>query len=222
MLLLACEPPAVERDAPGDAPADAPSPASAPPTTEEAPEEAEDADEQGPWIGAERDAEHPDERIAARHILISWKGAMRSSGVTRDREEARALALDVRARLAQGEDFAALARASSDDRGTARRGGALGAFGRGVMQKEFEDAAFALAPNTLSGLVETPFGFHLIERLPIVEARLAEILLLWSAKNEDETPRTREQTQAKAAELAAALDAGASFTQLASEPREDP
>lgn len=47
---------------------------------------------------------------------------------------------------------------------SARKRGDLGYFGRGDMQKEFEDAAFALKPGELSGVVETASGLHLIER----------------------------------------------------------
>ncbi|MEP6557218.1 MAG: peptidylprolyl isomerase [Burkholderiales bacterium] len=92
-------------------------------------------------------------QIQARHILVKGTDA-----------EARAKAEGLLAELKKGADFAALAKKSSDDPGSAANGGDLGFFGRGQMVKPFEDAAFALEqPGDLSPLVESTFGFHIIE-----------------------------------------------------------
>ncbi len=70
---------------------------------------------------------------------------------------------DVLAQVREGsKSFEELAQEWSED-GTAESGGDLGFFGRGVMVKEFEDAAFALEPGQVSDLVETSFGFHIIK-----------------------------------------------------------
>lgn len=53
---------------------------------------------------------------------------------------------------------------SESDCSSARKMGDLGYFGKGDMQKEFEDAAFQLKPGEMSGVVETASGLHLIER----------------------------------------------------------
>jgi foldase protein PrsA len=74
----------------------------------------------------------------------------------------RAEAEAVLARAQAGEDFAELARAFSTDPSTAPAGGALGWFGKGVMVPEFETAAFALEPEVVSGIVQSPFGYHII------------------------------------------------------------
>lgn len=79
------------------------------------------------------------------------------------REAARALADSLARELRAGADFTAIARAFSDDPGTAERGGDLGYFKKGAMLPAFEDAAFAIdSIGGLAGPVEGPFGFHII------------------------------------------------------------
>lgn len=82
------------------------------------------------------------------------------------RPEARAKAIadlnSIKQRVIEGEDFAVLAKLSSQDPGSASKGGEV-AFGRGMMDPAFEAAAFALKnPGDMSPVVETTFGFHLI------------------------------------------------------------
>ncbi len=67
-------------------------------------------------------------------------------------------------RLKKGESFANLARELSIDRGSAKKGGDLGLFGRGVMVKAFEEAAFRLSKGEISQPVKTEFGYHIIKR----------------------------------------------------------
>jgi len=62
-----------------------------------------------------------------------------------------------------GADFAALAKANSEDEGSAVNGGDLNYFGRGQMVPEFEQAAFSLKSGDISDLVKTTFGFHIIK-----------------------------------------------------------
>jgi foldase protein PrsA len=74
-------------------------------------------------------------------------------------------ALQVLERIKKGERFADLARELSIDRGSGKRGGDLGLFGRGQMVKEFEDAAFKLKKGELTNEpVRTQFGYHIIRR----------------------------------------------------------
>jgi type IV secretory pathway VirB10-like protein len=108
----------------------------------------------------------PEEKVTASHILISYKGAkMPDPKVTRTKEEAKKLAGDLAKKAkAPKEDFAALAKKNSDDKGSAANGGDLGEFTRPRMVKPFSDAAFALKPGEISGVVESDFGFHVIKR----------------------------------------------------------
>lgn len=89
------------------------------------------------------------EEIEVRHILV----------------ETEETAAEVVERLAGGEGFAELASEFSVDLSNKDNAGYLGFFGRGVMVPEFEEAAFGLAVGDVSGAVESPFGFHVIELL---------------------------------------------------------
>lgn len=103
--------------------------------------------------------------MAASHVLIQYKGSMRSSpAITRSKEEAQKLATEVMNKAKKGQDFAALAKQYSDEPGAKDRAGALGSFSRAQMVKPFADAAFALKPGEISSVVETAFGFHVIKR----------------------------------------------------------
>ncbi len=86
-------------------------------------------------------------KVEAQHILVKTL------------EEAN----QIIERLDGGEAFGDLAKELSQDPGSAVNGGSLGAFGRGVMVKPFEDAAFALEVDGVSEPVETQFGFHVIK-----------------------------------------------------------
>jgi parvulin-like peptidyl-prolyl isomerase len=103
--------------------------------------------------------------IGARHILISYKGAMRAAPyIDRTKEQAEMLATELQEKAQSGADFEELARKNSDDPGSASSGGSLGRFARGQMVKEFSDAAFSLPVGGVSEVVESPFGFHVIQR----------------------------------------------------------
>lgn len=111
-----------------------------------------------------RMVEPDQDRITASHVLVSFKGSRRSKpDVTRTKQEAKQRADEVRAKALKGEDFSALAREYSDD-SSSGKGGDLGSFGRTSMVKPFADAAFALKPGGVSDVVETDFGFHVIQR----------------------------------------------------------
>ena len=110
-------------------------------------------------------ADAGEEEIAASHILVMYRGSMRAPpNVTRTRDEALVRAKEALARAKGGEDFGLLVAEYSDEPGAATRGGRLGRFKRKQMIKPFADVAFKLKPGELSGIVETPFGFHIILR----------------------------------------------------------
>ncbi len=73
-------------------------------------------------------------------------------------------ALSIIERLKKGESFDKLAKELSIDRGSGKRGGDLGFFGRGIMVRAFEIASFKLEKNQISEPVKTEFGYHIIKR----------------------------------------------------------
>jgi peptidyl-prolyl cis-trans isomerase SurA len=93
-----------------------------------------------------------------RHILIKTNELIND-------EEAQKRLLALKARIADGDDFAALARAHSDDKGSALKGGSLGWVGPGDLVKPFEVAMGNLKINEISEPVQTQFGWHLIQVL---------------------------------------------------------
>lgn len=104
-------------------------------------------------------------KISARHVLVQYMGSERApSAVVRTKEQALMVAKEVLRRAKAGEDIARLAAEYSDEPGAGGRGGSLGRFGKGQMVPAFEEAAFRLKVNEVSDLVETPFGYHVIQR----------------------------------------------------------
>ena len=101
----------------------------------------------------------PEERRAS-HILIKAE----ASASADEKKAARAKAEQLLAQLQKNPaQFAELARKNSDDPGSGANGGDLDFFVRGDMVKPFEDAAYGLKPGQISGLVESEFGFHIIQ-----------------------------------------------------------
>ena len=80
-----------------------------------------------------------------------------------ERDRVRTELAELRERILKGEKFSMLARLYSQDPGSAAKGGELGFFGRGTMVSEFEAAAFALKPGEVSPIIETQYGFHILQ-----------------------------------------------------------
>ncbi|WP_203247830.1 peptidylprolyl isomerase [Sporosarcina beigongshangi] len=87
-----------------------------------------------------------EDQVEASHILV----------------EDEATAKEVAKKLADGEDFATLAKEYSTDTGSAEKGGELGYFGHGKMVAEFEEAAFSMEIDAISEPVKTEHGYHII------------------------------------------------------------
>ena len=107
---------------------------------------------------AHQDEYTTQDRVLAQHILIKP-----ASDKAEDKAAAKAKLEEIRARIVNGEStFAHEAKEHSDCPSGKQNGGSLGWFGRDMMVKPFEDAAFDLALDTVSDILETPFGYHII------------------------------------------------------------
>ena len=129
------------------------------------------------------------ETVHAAHILIG----VPQQATPAQKQQAKAAAEKILKALRAGGDFAKLAKENSQDPGSAPNGGDLGFFPRGQMDPAFEKVAFSLKPGTISGVVETQFGYHIIkviERKPPHTTALTEV----SARIKDYlTQQQREQ-----------------------------
>jgi peptidyl-prolyl cis-trans isomerase C len=115
------------------------------------------------------------EVLKGKHILIRVKGAPMQALPGKPElsdDEALAKAKDIRQKLVAGGDFAAIAKADSDDQGSGANGGELGEFKKGMMVPPFEEAAFAAKVGEVTQPVKTPFGYHLI----VVESHVTKTL----------------------------------------------
>ena len=112
----------------------------------------------------EKDISTPKE-VDASHVLIAYTGAERAEEtVTRTKEEAKQRAEEVRQKALNGESITDLAALYSDEPGAENTQGDLGAINaESNFVKPFKDAALALSENDISEVVETQFGFHVIQ-----------------------------------------------------------
>ncbi|NLN62439.1 MAG: hypothetical protein GX146_06120 [Myxococcales bacterium] len=111
-----------------------------------------------------------DKMANARHILIKQDAAADDDQKAEVRKAAEAILADVKK---PGASFADLAREHSEDPGSAAKGGELGFHPKGVMVAAFDEAMFAMAPGEISDLVETEYGFHIIQLIAIREGDIA-------------------------------------------------
>ncbi|KAJ4391030.1 peptidyl-prolyl cis-trans isomerase Pin1 [Gnomoniopsis smithogilvyi] len=109
-------------------------------------------------------------KIRAAHLLVKHNESRRPSSwkeaeITRSKDEARKIIEGYQARIKSGETTLGDLAITESDCSSARKRGDLGYFGHGDMQAAFEEAAFALEVEEVSGVVDTASGLHLIQRL---------------------------------------------------------
>ena len=140
-----------------------------------------------------------DEERRASHILLSVPAG--ASAADKDKVRERAAALLAQVRQAP-QTFAAVAKANSQDPGSAANGGDLDFFARGAMVKPFEDVVFSLAKGGISDLVETEFGFHIIQ---LTDIKAPKQRSFDEMRAEIEASLKKEQAQKQFAENAEAF-----------------
>ncbi|MFZ0134519.1 MAG: peptidylprolyl isomerase [Desulfobacterales bacterium] len=141
--------------------------------------------------------ENPDqfkqpEQVKASHILIQ----VAPDATDEQKAEAKKKIAAVQERLKKGEDFAAVAQESSEGPSKGK-GGDLGFFQRGQMDKAFEDAAFTLEPGKVSDVVETRFGYHIIK---VTEKKPETTLAFTDVKDDIEQHLKQQKTREKVEE----------------------
>ncbi|KAK5174770.1 peptidyl-prolyl cis-trans isomerase Pin1 [Saxophila tyrrhenica] len=111
-----------------------------------------------------------DGKIRCAHLLVKHRDSRRPSSwreanITRSKDEAMEIIRAHEQRIKTGAASLGDVATTESDCSSARKRGDLGFFGKGDMQKEFEEASFALKPTEISNVVQTASGLHLIERL---------------------------------------------------------
>ncbi len=139
------------------------------------------------------------EQRRASHILIT--AAKDAPGAERDKARARAQELLAQLRKTP-KAFADLARKNSQDPGSASKGGDLDFFARGAMVKPFEDAVFGMKEGEISEVVESEFGFHIIQLTGIKSPKAPSFEAM---RPQLEADLRKQQAQRKFAELAETL-----------------
>ncbi len=129
------------------------------------------------------------ESVHARHILV----AKVQSDTDKVKAEKKTKAEGLRTQLVNSADFAEMA-AKNSDCPSKQNGGDLGTFSRGQMVKPFEDAAFSQKTNAIGPVVETDFGFHIIQVLEHQNAQVAKLDATTKKQISDFLERQKQQT----------------------------
>ena len=146
----------------------------------------------------EQNAKHyaVEEQRRASHILI----AVKKGAADAEKSAARTKAEQLLARLRKNPaEFAKLAKENSQDPGSADRGGDLDFFGKGMMVKPFEDAAYELKKGEISDVVQSDFGYHIIQ---VTDIKPASVRSLDEVKSEIVADIKKQQVAKKYSELA--------------------
>ena len=153
------------------------------------------------------------ERVHARHIL-KLVGAEASA---EEQNTAKAAVQAARDRVAAGEDFVTVAAEVSEDVGTAPNGGDMGLFARGDNDSAIDEAAFALETGGLSEVIQSAYGFHVIQ----VDEKVAPVTGVFEtqrlalAREQATRARALDRANEKSQALATAIESGASLEDAA-------
>ena len=113
------------------------------------------------YYDTNKEEEYSNEEVHARHILLKFEPADTEEVKKEKREKLETILKEAR----EKKNFYELAKLHSEDPSNANKGGDLGYFTRGKMVKPFEDAAFTMKKGEISEIIETQFGYHIIEKI---------------------------------------------------------
>ncbi len=147
-----------------------------------------------------------DKTATVRHILLLTQGK-----TDQEKPAIRARMEEILARARKGEDFAALAKDTTEDQQSKESGGLYADFPRGQMVKAFEDAAFSVPVGQISGIIETPYGYHILK----VEERKKETRPFEEVKAELEAQVKQTRQRAILEDHVTALKKKADFQTVA-------
>src|SRR3954468_14442242 len=135
------------------------------------------------------------EQVRASHILLKTEG--------KDEAAVKAKAEELLKQARSGADFGELAKKNSEDEASAKNGGDLDYFGRGRMVAEFDQAVFAMQPGTISDLVKTQYGYHIIK---LVDKKPATTRPYPQVRQQLHDQLAYQRAQTQAADLAQNLE----------------
>jgi parvulin-like peptidyl-prolyl isomerase len=159
---------------------------------------------------------------SARHILVAYQGA-KSAQATRSKAEAKELAEKALAEIRAGGAFEKVSHTYSDDKTSDAQGGFLGIFSKGMMTPAFQTAVEGLKDGEVSGVVESPFGWHVIQRISladavkIMEATTASFvaaIFSYKGSRDPQAVRAKDLAQQDAVKAMTLLRKGATFESL--------
>jgi peptidyl-prolyl cis-trans isomerase D len=159
------------------------------------------------YQGHQKDYQVPEE-VKVRHILIKVDAGADPKVDAAAKQKAE----DLLKQIKGGADFAALAKANSDDPGSKEQGGELGMIQRGVTVPAFEKAAFGLEPGQISDVIKTQFGYHIIK---VEEKQTAHLKSLDEVKAQILATLTRQAEADQQANFAQQLATEAAKSGLA-------
>ena len=149
---------------------------------------------------AGRDRYREKEQVCASQIVVNVKEG-------RTEEQAKKMAEDLQAQVKAGGDFAAIAKKSSEDTGTAASGGDMGCFERGGYPNELENVIFNVNAGTLTDPIRTTYGYHLVQ---VKDVRKERVKPLDEVKEQVKTELMTNRAMAEAERLQVAVAASLS------------
>jgi hypothetical protein len=160
-------------------------------------------------------------RSKGQHLLVAYEGSWgATSKIRRQKDDAQSLAQHCLDLVQKGASFSKLVLAHSDDPSKGNKG-QLGVVQKGDLDPTFEEALFLLNINQ-SQIVETKYGFHVLQRLPLEEIYLIHIVTQWKDSKHSSNDAEKETALDAIEQAKEALESGSSPTEVATQFSDGP